>query len=651
MSQNHKNNQDIFRRNIQALSQVDLDLARRLTATHPAAAEVIQTRAGVPSVRLTNAGGKPCTLVSTVDPLAEAERLAESQLEENANACLVYGFALGYHVESVLKRLPRGGRVLVVDPQISIFRLAMETRDLTGLLTNPDVFWSIGEKEYDVPERFGNVFRVISLEGVAIVSHYPTVKLCGEYFNELDQHCRKWLVAVGGNFLTNVSAVRTYLSNTLDNILAIVDNPPVRNLYGRFKGIPAVVVSAGPSLDRNIELLRVLENHAVLICVDTSLGPLYRAGIRPHLVLAGDSSEANFRHMQGLGRTGATLVAEPMTHPRIVEEFDGDKFIMSFNEVLMKQLAGILGDFGTVKAWGSISTGAFDLARKLGCDPIVFTGQDLAFSDGRYYAHGTYQEKRWLRELVHPKSLQDMHKWRMSHENTLDVTDVFGRPQRTSRQLEAYRHYFEREITGTQARVINASEGGAGFTGVDNLPLEHVLWKYAAVRRDIRGMILKARQLRSRKVINQLFDYLREITDELENLQQACNKGFESARVLHQGKTENRQAEYAALEDIYEQVYAFDKVREMLENANQGGVLTYQRGAEKLKGRDLDDKLISEASQLYGAFFISCFQTAGMLRKKFEQASLALGHRLAEDGTETESDNSSADFGLNVAGI
>ena len=150
MSQSHKNNQNIFRRNIQALSQVDLDLARRLTATHPAAAEVIQTRSGVPSVRLTNAGGKPCTLVSTIDPLAEAESLAESQLGENANACLVYGFALGYHVESVLKRLPRGGRVLVVDPQISIFRLAMETRDLTGLLTNPDVFWSIGEKEYDV---------------------------------------------------------------------------------------------------------------------------------------------------------------------------------------------------------------------------------------------------------------------------------------------------------------------------------------------------------------------------------------------------------------------------------------------------------------------------------------------------------------------
>ena len=583
------------------------------------------------------AGPAPSSALSI--PLAEAERLTESQLSEDANACLLYGFALGYHVESVIKRLPRGSRVLVVDPQISIFRLAMEIRDLSALFANPDIFWAIGEAEHDVPELFSKVFRVVSLEGVAIVTHNPTVKLCGEYFNELDQHCRKWLIAVGGNFLTNVVAVRTYFSNALDNILSIVDHPPVRSLFGKFSGVPGIVISAGPSLDRNLGLLRVLENHAVLICVDTSLGPLHRAGVRPHLVLAGDSSEANFRHMQGLGRTGAALVAEPMTHPRIVEEFQGNKFIMSFNEVLMKKLSAILGDFGIVKAWGSISTGAFDLARKLGCDPIVFAGQDLAFSDGRYYAHGTYQEQRWLRDLVYPKSLHDTHQWRMSRENALDVDDIFGRPQRTSKQLEAYRHYFEKEISNTAARVINATEGGAGFVNAENLPLEHVLWKHASLRRDIRRVIDRAQKKRSRKETNLLFDYLRDTTDELEKLQQVCNRGFESSRLLHQGKAEDRHGEYAALEEIYEQVYAFEKVREILENANQGGVMTYQRGAEKLKGRELDDELITEASQLYGSFFISCFQTAGMLRKKFEKASLALGHRLAGDDQDQEDES------------
>jgi hypothetical protein len=571
------------------------------------------------------------TLVSTIDPIAEGERIAERQLGSDANACLVYGFALGYHVESVVKRLPRGSRVLVVDPQISIFRLALETRDLTHLFENKDIRWAIGDKEYEVPGRFNEVFRVVSLEGITIVSHNTTVKLCGEYFLELDKHCRKWIVAVGGNFLTNVSAVRTYFSNTLDNIQAIVDHPPVQTLFGKFKGVPGIVVSAGPSLDRNIELLRVLENHAVIICVDTSLGPLYRAGVRPHLVLAGDASEANFRHLQGLGETGAALVAEPMTHPRIVEEFIGDKFIMSFNETLMKNLGRIMGEFGKIKAWGSISTGAFDLARRLGCDPIVFAGQDLAFSDGRYYAHGTYQERRWLRELEYPKNLQDFHTWRGSRENALDTPDVFGRGQRTSKQLEAYRNYFEREISSTTARVINATEGGAGFAGVENLPLEHVMWKHASRRRYIRRAIESAHQARSRREVNRLFEYLQATSAELGELQQLCNNGFESARLLHQGESKDPMAEYAALEEKYSKVYEFENIREMLENANQGGILTYQRGAEKLKGRELDNELISEASKLYGAFFISCYQTAGLLKRKFEEASLTLGHRLSDE--------------------
>ncbi|MFH1069963.1 MAG: 6-hydroxymethylpterin diphosphokinase MptE-like protein, partial [Candidatus Glassbacteria bacterium] len=492
---------EFLKRNLGSLARRYPELARLLLSVPPAAADLIQTRAGVPSLRLKNAGGRPYTLHSTVDPLAEAERTVRMQLRPGSNSGLVYGFGLGYHVERLLEELPAGSPVLVIEPQISIFRLALESRDLTHLFENQELFWAVGEKDYEVARHFSRVFRVISLEGVSIISHNASVKLCGEYFNVVDDYCRKWLITVGGNFLTNVISVRTYMSNTLDNILAIVDNPPIIRLFGRFRKVPGIVISAGPSLDRQMGTLKLLEKHAVLICVDTALGPLYRSGVSPHLVLAGDPSENNLRHLQGVGRTGAALVAEPMTHPRIISEFDGRKFIMSFNEVLMKKLAGVLGDFGRVEAWGSISTGAFDLARKLGCDPIVFIGQDLAFTGGRYYAHGTYQEQRWLRELSWPENLDDVHRWRMSKENDLDATDIYGRPLRTSRQLEAYRHYFEREISETEALVLNATEGGTGFSGVENVTLEAVLWRYARRERSVGRIIGRAGASRSEKEI------------------------------------------------------------------------------------------------------------------------------------------------------
>ena len=59
----------IFKRNLQTLAHRYPDLARAMVSTLPADAELIQTRVGVPSIRLKNAGGRPYTLHSTVDPL------------------------------------------------------------------------------------------------------------------------------------------------------------------------------------------------------------------------------------------------------------------------------------------------------------------------------------------------------------------------------------------------------------------------------------------------------------------------------------------------------------------------------------------------------------------------------------------------------
>ncbi|MBN2290209.1 MAG: motility associated factor glycosyltransferase family protein [Candidatus Glassbacteria bacterium] len=626
---------DIFKHNIQALAGVDPHLAERLLRSETAAAEIIGTRAGVPSVRLKNAGGRPFTLHSTVDPLSEAERIVDSQYQAGVNTCLVYGFGLGYHLEVLARRLPPNAWVLVVEPQITIFRLALSVRDLSHLFRNPRIFWAVGEDADQVPAHFGEVFRVISLEGFSIIAHNPSVRLCGEYFDLLDKLCRRWIVAVGGNFLTNVQAVRNYLSNTLENIISVVEHPPVTKLFGRFHKVPGLVVAAGPSLDRNLDLLRVMERSAVIICVDTSLGPLYRAGVRPHLVLAGDASEYNFKHLEGMGETGAALVAEPMTHPGIVSEFKGDKFIMSFNEALMRRLSEFMGDFGVVKAWGSISTGAFDLARRLGCDPIVFVGQDLSFPGARYYAHGTYQEQRWLRDLSHPATLDEVHRGRMVNENNQEAEDIFGRPVRTSKVLEAYRQYLDREISQTRARVINASEGGVGFQGVENMPLEEVLWRFARKQRPIRKIIHSTRARRPGKEISHLFHFLKETSDELEKMCRHCNEGFELARSIHQQESSDLKADFDKIEKAYNKLYRQRETLEFVENANQGGLLAFQRGTEKLKGRELDREAILEAVKIYGAFFISFYQTALFLKKRFERAAVAVGLE-CHHGTEED---------------
>src|SRR5690606_30118257 len=94
------------------------------------------------------------------------------------------------------------------------------------------------------------------------------------------------------------------------------------------QGFPAVVVSAGPSLRRNMKLLAEpgVRDRVVIIAVQTVLKPLLAAGIKPHFVTALDFHEISKRFYEGLKPEdvqGVTLVVEPKVHPVVIDAFPG----------------------------------------------------------------------------------------------------------------------------------------------------------------------------------------------------------------------------------------------------------------------------------------------------------------------------------------
>ena len=70
-----------------------------------------------------------------------------------------------------------------------------------------------------------------------------------------------------------------YLTNSLRNAAAIATGRDVRELADAYRGVPAVIAAAGPSLDRVIDGLRGVASRALLISADTALRPLLTAGV------------------------------------------------------------------------------------------------------------------------------------------------------------------------------------------------------------------------------------------------------------------------------------------------------------------------------------------------------------------------------------
>ena len=188
-----------------------------------------------------------------------------------------------------------------------------------------------------------------------------------------------------------------YLLNTLANLPTIATEGDASPLENLFAGVPGIVIGAGPSLHRRLAAIHHVKDRSLLIAAATAVRPLLAAGIRPHLVVSVDPSEVNARHLNNLPDTrGMWLVTEGSLDPRVFQPFQGRTFMFTVSghdpwPWLAEQ--GVAR--GGLQAWGSVLTTAFDLARRLGCDPTVFAGADLAYTNGLHYCRHTVFDEDW----------------------------------------------------------------------------------------------------------------------------------------------------------------------------------------------------------------------------------------------------------------
>ncbi|MDX1566112.1 MAG: 6-hydroxymethylpterin diphosphokinase MptE-like protein, partial [Phycisphaeraceae bacterium] len=229
-------------------------------------------------------------------------------------------------------------------------------------------------------------------------------------------------------------------------------------------GHPAVLVGAGPSLARNAHLLAEpgVRDRVVIIAVQTALRPLLDRGVRPHFVTALDWSAISARFYEDLpSLPDVTLVAEAKSHPSILDHYPGPVRLLQ-NAFLDRLLGDAARPIRPLPAGSTVAHLSFYLAQHLGCDPIVFIGQDLAFSEGLYYCPGTAIHRVWSSELNGFNSLEMMELKRiLRHKSHLqERVDVHGRPCYSDEQMLTYLAQFERDFATADQTLLDATEGG-----------------------------------------------------------------------------------------------------------------------------------------------------------------------------------------------
>jgi hypothetical protein len=271
------------------------------------------------------------------------------------------------------------------------------------------------------------------------------------------------------------------------------EHPTFLALARQYCGVPAFIVGAGPSLGKNGRLLAEAAKKGIVIAVNSSARALDSYGVEPQVLACMESIDVShlFEGVSYIDRVARAISLSG--HPRSLRVGKGP-LLPLFEGIhqLNGPLLSLLG-FPGIPVSGSVSTLAFSLAERLGCSPIVFVGQDLAYTDGKAYAPGTPYEESRVRLAADGEHLE--HDWcetlkgahnhgenKMQEREPLRMVTAWGGEGKAFSTIGfgAVRHWLEAASRvlaqdRPETRLVNATEGGARIEGFEECSLSELL--------------------------------------------------------------------------------------------------------------------------------------------------------------------------------
>lgn len=379
-------------------------------------------------------------LCSKYNPIKEAESWANHIYNKETTHFLVYGIGLGYHVQALLGKLDSTQHVYVIDTnkvlmeQLKPYQVQEIYEDLRCHIL---IVEEINELE--------KIFTYVNDKATQFSIHSPSLKLMPSSYAPLKKIFEGYNVRLE-NLGRDTEELQT---NRLKNTVLEAKN--VSELYGRLDK-PVIIVSGGPSLDYNIQHLKNIKEEAFIFATGRTVTTLINQGIKVDMCCIIDCQETMYEQLKGVKDTGIPLVFLDTANHKAVKSYQGPRYIAYGMDYPEEQL-------GRIETGGSVATAILDLSIRFGGNPIIFVGQDLAFTHERSHCDNVLGLEE-IPSIGYKK-----------------VRGVNGEYIYTTTALLHYKYHIENKILRYADRIqfINATEGGAFIEGCLHQTLEETL--------------------------------------------------------------------------------------------------------------------------------------------------------------------------------
>ncbi|EDO7538097.1 DUF115 domain-containing protein, partial [Campylobacter jejuni] len=251
------------------------------------------------------------------------------------------------------------------------------------------------------------------------------------------------------------------------NLPQMITHPSYKELLSKRKGISdtAIIVSTGPSLIKQLPLLKKYANKATIFCADSSYPILAKHGIKPDYVCMLERTEITaefFNNDFGEFDKDIVFICAGVVHPKAIEYLKGRNLVIT-QKVLAFPYYINLKDFSYAAVGLSVAHTLSYLATYLSHKNIIFIGQDLAYAE-----NGN----------SHPDDYQNSANYESQmYEHIL--TEAYGGKEKikTHHVWLMFKRNLEQDVQKIQkyldTKVYNCTEGGARIKGTIEKPF---LW-------------------------------------------------------------------------------------------------------------------------------------------------------------------------------
>lgn len=426
----------------------------------------------------------------------------------------IVGLGNTLFIKEILKKTEKTVNIAVYEPSISVFLRVLEEIDIKELFEDRPIGFiidGINEEETESIIQKYIVFNNLSFLKKYIQPNYEELypdKII-DFFKKIEKRVRHLMVLENTIiYFSNIS-----VKNILNNVCYLCDNYQARQLIKVLpRDIPGILVSAGPSLNKNIMELKKAKNKAFIVAVDTAIKPLLKAGIEPDVVIMVDGVKPK-ELFEIKGAEDIPLIMSISASSQVADYHKGKKFFFAEGETYINEIFEYVRKrFYSLETGGSVATNGMSLLVNLGYSTIILVGQDLALTGNKTHADGTFKDEM---------DIIDTSKAPM-------VDGYYGDKVPTRQDFRLYLEWFNdyiRNIKNTRdINIINATEGGAKIEGADMLPLKECIKKYCIKEVNIKQEIEKLEPMFQGEERIKAVEYLHNTGPNLKKIKKDIEK-------------------------------------------------------------------------------------------------------------------------------